>query len=323
MTDKELHFQALSIINDIRKAEKSGERIPLYKMNHLEARNAYLAMTESLSPPAPKVFQVKNFFIELRKIKIPIRYYRGIKHSKKNILPVTVFFHGGGWVIGDLDTHDVVCRQLANLGDFDVISVNYRMGPENSFPAAVNDATSSINWIANNKINLPIDSSKIAVCGDSAGGNLAAVCCINSKINSGPLITYQTLIYPATHMGNNYPSKNKYDGYILSKRLMKWFEEKYIGNNQGDFSYSDWRISPICYDYLHNLPPALIIMAECDPLKDEGIAYAEKLKKSGNDVETVIFDGQIHGFLTMGARIDDADKLITMVARRISASLSK
>ncbi len=236
---------------------------------------------------------------------------------------MTVFFHGGGWVIGDLDTHDVVCRQLANLGDFDVISVNYRVGPENSFPAAVNDATSSINWIANNKINLPIDSSKIAVCGDSAGGNLAAVCCINSKINSGPLITYQTLIYPATHMGNNYPSKNKYDGYILSKRLMKWFEEKYIGNNQGDFSYSDWRISPICYDYLHNLPPALIIIAGCDPLKDEGIAYAEKLKKSGNDVETIIFDGQIHGFLTMGARIDDADKLITMVARRISASLSK
>ena len=130
-------------------------------------------------------------------------------------MPLTIFFHGGGWVIGDLDTHDVVCRQLANEGKFDVLSIDYRMGPEHRFPTAINDAINSINWIVKNSLNFPINKEKIAVCGDSAGGNIAAVCCINSKINNGPKISFQALIYPSTHLGSHYKSKEKYDGYIL------------------------------------------------------------------------------------------------------------
>ena len=321
MVDKELNKQALSIIMDIRTAEKSGDRIPLYQMTHIEARNAYLAMRESLSPPPPKVYQVKNFVINKNNAEIPVRYYRGAQHKKGHILPITVFFHGGGWVIGDLDTHDVVCRQLANLGNFDVISIDYRMGPENPFPAAVDDALSSIEWVKSNELGLPINNSKIAVCGDSAGGNLAAVCCINSKINFGPSIIYQVLIYPATHMGSNYPSKSKYDGYILSKKLMQWFQEKYIQKKNNNSIYNDWRVSPICSDQLSDLPPSLVIVAGCDPLKDEGLAYAEKLKKFGNDSEIISFEGQIHGFLTMGARINDTEKLINIVAKKINKAL--
>jgi len=314
MTDKELHPEALSIINDIREAEKNGERVPMYKMNHIEARNAYLAMRGSLSPPAPDVHNILDIKIPVKGQKIKARYYRGINNNNKNLLPVTIFFHGGGWVIGDLETHDVVCRQLANQGNFDVISIDYRMGPEYKFPTAIKDSIDSINWLANNSLNLPIDTNKIAVCGDSAGGNIAAVCCINSKINSGPKISFQVLIYPSTHLGSDYPSKNKYDGFILSKLLMKWFEEKYINKND----LKDWRAAPMLYKDLKGLPPSLIIVAGCDPLKDEGIEYGKKLIKADNYVEIKEFEGQIHGFLTMGARISDTEKLIKLICNKIN-----
>ena len=313
MSDKNLHPEALAIINDIRSAEESGDRIPLYNMDHIEARNAYLAMRGSLSPPAPEVYNVIDIKIPVEGGNIKARYYRGINNPHNNILPVTIFFHGGGWVIGDLETHDVVCRQLSNEGNFDVIAIDYRMGPEYRFPTAINDSIASITWVKNNTSNLPIDINKIAVCGDSAGGNIATVCCINSKINLGTPISFQALIYPSTHMGAQYTSKEEYDGYILSKPLMSWFEDKYIDKDQ----LNDWRAAPILFNDLTKLPPSLILVAGCDPLKDEGIAYGEKLKKAGNNVETKVFDGQIHGFLTMGARIKDTAKLISLVSNRI------
>ena len=316
MIDDELHPEALSIIKDIRIAENSGERIPMYNMNHMEARASYLAMRSALSPPAPKILKSINIKIPVENQKISARYYRGINKDEKELLPLTIFFHGGGWVIGDLDTHDVVCRQLANEGQFDVLAIDYRMGPEHRFPTAINDAINSINWVNKNPLDLPIMNNKIAVCGDSAGGNIAAVCCINSKINAEPKIKFQALIYPSTHLGSNYKSKEKYDGYILSKLLMKWFEEKYINKNQ----LNDWRAAPILFEDLSNLPNTLIVVAGCDPLRDEGIAYGEKLKKAGNKVEIKIFEGQIHGFLTMGARISDTNKLIKLVSEKITNS---
>ena len=314
MQDNELHPDALEIINDVRIAEKSGERIPMYEMNHINARESYLAMRSALSPATPDVLEVKDIEIPVENDNIKARFYRGINNNKNDVLPVTIFFHGGGWVIGDLDTHDVVCRQLANQGNFDVIAIDYRMGPEFRFPIAINDAVNSINWVKKNPLKLPIDSSKIAVCGDSAGGNIATVCCIHSKINSGPLISFQALVYPSTHMGTNYPSKDKYDGYILSKKLMSWFEEKYIDKDQ----FMDWRAAPILYKNLSDLPKSLIVVAGCDPLKDEGIAYGQALIQAGNSSEIVNFDGQIHGFLTMGARIKDTEKLINLLSKKIS-----
>ena len=316
MFDDELHPEALSIIKDIRIAENSGERIPMYNMNHMEARASYLAMRSALSPPTPKILKSINIKIPVENQKISARYYRGVNKDEKKLLPLTIFFHGGGWVIGDLDTHDVVCRQLANEGQFDVLAIDYRMGPEHRFPTAIDDAINSINWVNKNPLDLPIMNNKIAVCGDSAGGNIAAVCCINSKINAEPKIKFQALIYPSTHLGSNYKSKEKYDGYILSKLLMKWFEEKYINKNQ----LNDWRAAPILFEDLSNLPNTLIVVAGCDPLRDEGIAYGEELKKAGNKVEIKIFEGQIHGFLTMGARISDTNKLIKLVSEKITNS---
>ena len=228
----------------------------MYNMNHMEARASYLAMRSALSPPAPKILKSINIKIPVENQKIRARYYRGINKDEKELLPLTIFFHGGGWVIGDLDTHDVVCRQLANEGQFDVLAIDYRMGPEHRFPTAIDDAINSINWVNKNPLDLPIMNNKIAVCGDSAGGNIAAVCCINSKINAEPRIKFQALIYPSTHLGSNYKSKEKYDGYILSKLLMKWFEEKYINKNQ----LNDWRAAPILFEDLSNLPNTLILL---------------------------------------------------------------
>ena len=257
MFDDELHPEALSIIEDVRLAENIRRKDSMYKMSHIEARNAYLAM-RSIIAPAPEVLKIKDIKIPVENQEINARYYRGINKDEKELLPLTIFFHGGGWVIGDLDTHDVVCRQLANEGKFDVLSIDYRMGPEHRFPTAINDAINSINWIVKNSLNFPINKEKIAVCGDSAGGNIAAVCSINSKINNGPKISFQALIYPSTHLGSHYKSKEKYDGYILSKLLMNWFEEKYINKNELD----DYAATPILYKDLGDLPNTLIAVAD-------------------------------------------------------------
>lgn len=317
MNKNDLHPEALAIINDMEKAEKTGDKIPLHKMSTIDARNAYLAMRGSLSPPAPKVLIVKNLKILVKKTKINARYYKGLKNKDK-YSPILIFFHGGGWVIGDLDTHDVICRQLANEGNFDVISVAYRLAPEYKFPVAINDAIDSINFISSNPYNLAYDKSKIALCGDSAGGNIAAVCSINAKINSYPQILFQALIYPSTHLGSNYQSMEKYDGFILSKQLMKWFEEKYLDKKD----LNDWRAAPILYDNLKGLPETLLIVAGCDPLRDEGEAFAKALKDAGNKVEFHEFLGQIHGFLTMGARIKDTEKLIKLLCNKINKAFN-
>lgn len=313
----DLDKEALSVINDIKEAERSGKRIPLHKMSYIEARKSYLEMRNALSPPPPEVGISFDFNIPVKEGLIKARYFRGKNKDKKKILPITIFFHGGGWVIGNIDTHDVVCRQIANKGNFDVISINYRKAPEYKFPFAINDSINSIKFIIKNSMNLPIDPNKIALCGDSAGGNIATVCCIDAKINSYPNISFQALIYPSTYLSSNYNSRKKYDGLILSKPLMRWFEEKYVDKDQ----LNDWRVSPILYKDLSNLAPSLIVVAGCDPLKDEGVAYGEALKNAGNISETKIFYGQIHGFLTMGARISDTRKLINLVCERIDKAI--
>ena len=311
MKKNELAPDALKVINAIEKAEKEGSILPMYNLSHVEARKLYLSLRDSFSPAAPKVYKVINFNVPSRK-KIKARYYKGLK-NKARIVPITIFFHGGGWVVGNLDTHDVICRQLANRGNFDVISIDYGLAPENKFPIAIEDSIEAINFVANNPMELDYDKNKIALCGDSAGGTIASVCCIDAKIKKNPLISFQVLIYPSTHLGKHYTSKDKYEGLILSKKLMDWFQEKYIRKDE----LNDWRAAPILYKNLNSLPPALVIVAGCDPLKDEGKAFAKALINSGNKVELVEFKGQIHGFLTMGARISDTKKLINLICRKI------
>ena len=236
---------------------------------------------------------------------IPARIYTP-KNPRKTggLAPVLVFFHGGGWVIGDLDSHDVVCRKLADEGRLIVISVDYRLAPEHKFPAAVDDAIAATKWIADNAKQLGIDASRLSVGGDSAGGNLAAVVAIAARDGNGPAIAGQVLIYPATDFAMTHPSHSEPEtSILLTHSVIKWFKDHYLG----DADINDWRASPARATTLQGLPPAYVLTAGADPLRDEGDEYAERLKQAGVAVTYRHFPGQFHGFFTMGKLLQQAN----------------
>jgi acetyl esterase len=233
-------------------------------------------------------------------------------------LPVLAFFHGGGWCIGDLDTHDPVCRQLASAAQCAVLAVDYRLAPENTFPAAVDDCFAALRFLAAEGAALDIDSSRIAVGGDSAGGNLAAVAALMAR-EAGLPLKAQILIYPATDFSRDRPSHEDYaDGFLLTRESMAWFGGNYLSPS----AHRDWRASPILAPDHRGLPPAIVIVGECDPLRDESRDYAETLVAAGNQASFHLYPGMIHGFFTMGGAIAAADRAVAQSAallRRVFA----
>jgi acetyl esterase len=221
-------------------------------------------------------------------------------------LPVLAFFHGGGWCIGDIDTHEPVCRELAAAAGCVVLSVDYRLAPENRFPAAAEDCFAAVRFLAAEGRSLGIDPARIAVGGDSAGGNLAAVTAIAAR-DAGIALKGQVLIYPATDWVNTYASRRDYaEGFLLTEESMSWFGNNYIDAA----SHRDWRASPILAPDLSRLPPAVVICGACDPLLGESLAYAEKLRAAGNEATFHLVPGMIHGFYTMGGAISAADQAV-------------
>jgi acetyl esterase len=216
-----------------------------------------------------------------------------------------VFFHGGGWVIGNLDSHDVACRKLADEGQLIVISIDYRLAPEHKFPAAVNDVVAATKWIAGNAKQLGIDASRLTVGGDSAGGNLAAVVAISARDGNGPALAGQVLIYPAVDFAMKHPSHSEPEtSILLTHSAIKWFTGLYLNSTaDGD----DWRASPTRATTLAGLPPAYVLTAGADPLRDEGDEYAKRLKEAGVAVTYRHFPGQFHGFFTMGRLLPQAN----------------
>jgi len=226
--------------------------------------------------------------------QIPARVY--IPREGED-LPVLVFFHGGGWVLGDLDSVDSLCRSLANAADCVVVSVEYRLAPEHKFPAAVEDAYSATKWTANSATSFSGDPRRIAVGGDSAGGNLAAAVSLMARDKHGPPIVFQLLIYPATnHAFDTTSYSDNAEGYWLSKDDMRWFWNHYLRDElDGRNPYA----SPSRAADLSSLPPAFVITAEFDPLKDEGEAYAARLRECGVLVKITRYDGMIHDFVNI------------------------
>ena len=260
---------------------------------------------------------IKNFKIE----GIPVRYYRGKNNSINEELPIMLYFHGGGWVVGNLDTHDQVCRMLVSNAKYDIISVDYSLAPEATFPHAVNDGKKVLQAIVRKKFNLKINNKKIILCGDSAGGNIATVLCDYNKNTLKANIILQVLIYPATHMFSQYESKNKYDGLILSKKLMSWFENHYCPKNIRKKYADDKRLSPIKNKKMKGMPSTLIILAECDPLFDEGYLYGNRLEESNVKVQVKVYKGLMHGFLTMGGVIKEVKEVINFINKKINYHL--
>jgi acetyl esterase len=288
------------------KAFQEAGRPPYETVTPSEARQLYLAGRVVSNPEPPALESAEPLAIPAPHGSIPARIYTPKNPRQTDgLAPALVFFHGGGWVIGDLDSHDVVCRKLADEGRLIVISVDYRLAPEHKFPAAVDDSIAATKWIAGNARQLGIDASRLIVGGDSAGGNLAAVVAIAARDGNGPAIAGQVLIYPATDFAMTHPSHSEPEtSILLTHSVIKWFRDHYLN---GAADVHDWRASPARAKTLIGLPPAYVLTAGADPLRDEGDEYAARLKEAGVAVTYRHFPGQFHGFFTMGKLLQQAN----------------
>ena len=312
-----LHPQARALLDLI---EQSG--LPAtHTLAPVEARKLYRERRAYSQPAPPPVASVQDQHAPGPHGPIPLRIYRPLGAAPAAILPVLVFYHGGGWTIGDLDTHDTLCRELCNGAGICVVAVDYRMGPEHRFPAAVDDSLAAAYWVQREAVALHVDAARIAVGGDSAGGNLAAVVALAARDAADLPLLFQLLIYPATDMRRGAPSHTSNgSGYLLTRETMTYFHDHYLGGAAQD---GDWRASPLLAGSLAALPPALIITAGFDPLRDEGMQYAERLTADGSLAVQVCFERQIHGFITMGRVLDDANTAVALCAAELARVLHR
>jgi acetyl esterase len=296
----------------VYKAFKEAGRPAYETLTAPEARDFYMQARLAVNPEPPELQSAEPLDIPAPHGTIPARLYTPKTLRKKaGLAPCLVFFHGGGWVIGNLETHDVVCRKLAHEGELIVISVDYRLAPEHRFPAAVDDAITATTWISANAGKLGLDPSRLIVGGDSAGGNLAAVVALAARDGGGPAIAGQMLVYPATEFARNHPSHREPEtSILLTHSVIGWFSNHYL--NGADIG--DWRASPARAKTLAGLPPAYVLTAGADPLRDEGDEYAACLKKAGVPVTYKHFPGQFHGFFTMGKLLNQANIAVTEIA---------
>jgi acetyl esterase len=236
------------------------------------------------------------------------------------VSPVVVFFHGGGFVIGNLDGHDETCRTLCAGSEATVVSVDYRLAPEHPFPAAVDDALAAARWVAANADELRVDADRLAVAGDSAGANLATVVARLARDAGGPAVCFQLLVYPVTDMHAETGSRARYGepGYFLRAPLMHWFHEQYLSRPE---DAHDPRASPLLAPDLRGMPPAHVVLGGCDPLRDEGLAYATRLAEHDVPVEVRTYDGVFHGFFGLRGLLPEADEAARVAHAALRAAL--
>lgn len=293
-------------------------RPPYETLTPPEAREVSRNGRAVLQPDPPEVAELRELSARAAHGPIPMRLYRAAG-AASGPLAGLVYFHGGGWVVGDLDTHDTLCRQIANAAGCVVVSVDYRLGPEHKFPAAVDDSIAATAWVSEHAADLGIDPARLAVGGDSAGGNLAAVVSLHARDHGGPPIALQALIYPGTDMSMRHDSHRRYgEGLFLTHSMILWFVNHYL---RTPADREDWRASPIMAPDLSRLPPAVVITAGFDPLVEEGEEYAQKLIAAGVPVTVRRFPGQIHGFITMSRLIPEAYAAVEEVALAIRSRL--
>ncbi|CAD5371667.1 Acetyl hydrolase [Rubrivivax sp. A210] len=285
---------------------------PVHTLSVEEGRRMYLERRFFTQPHPPAVAAVS----ELRTDGgIPLRLYRPLADGKA----VLVYFHGGGWTIGDLDTHDVLCRQLCAAGGAAVISVDYRLAPEHRFPAAFDDCLAATRWVRREAAALGLDPARLAVGGDSAGGNLAAAVCLGLREAGEPQPALQLLIYPATDQRAGSPSHaSRGQGYLLTADSIAYYRGHYLPDPA---SWADWRASPLLAASHASLAPALVLTAGYDPLVDEGRQYADALSAAGTPAQYLCFERQIHGFITMTKVIAEARTAVAVCAAALREAL--
>lgn len=307
-----VHPQVKTLLDGLAQAGGPA----LSEMTPVEAREMFKSLTAFDQPE--EVTRVDDRVVPGDGIDIPVRVYTP-QDAVGGDAPLLVWLHGGGWVIGDLDTADATARALANRSGAVVVSVDYRLAPEHPFPAGLEDALAALTWSVENAELLGVDASRVAVGGDSAGGNLAAALCQRVRDEFGPHIDFQLLAYPVVDCTLSHPSIDENaEGYFLTKDAMVWF----VGHYLADCDPKAAAASPLHADTLAGLPPALVITAQLDPLRDEGEAYAAALRDAGVSVEAVRYDGQIHGFMGMAALLDDGKHALDLAGAALRTALS-
>lgn len=300
-----------SVLDRIRRAGMP----PLYRLPVLEARTAYTLRAEVLELPRARLERVEDLRVPtLDGAALPARLYA----SSRERLPVLLYLHGGGFTIGNLETHDSLCRQLALRSGAAVLALDYRLAPEHRFPTAVNDSWAAMKWLGEQGEALGLDSTRLAVGGDSAGGTLAAVAALHAR-DIGLRLALQLLITPGTTAHQDTPSHRQFaNGFLLDAEGIAWFFEHYIAREDR----SDWRFAPLNADDVDGVAPACVILAECDPLVDEGVAYADKLRAAGVSVDLELYRGVTHDFIKMGRVLPEAGASQALIGAALKAAFA-
>ena len=289
---------------------------PLYEMSVEEARAADLAAIRAETAPPTPVARVENFEFEGAAGPLPARLYAPAARRRP---PVLVYFFGGGWVVGQIDTADAIARSLTSAADIAIFVPGYRLAPEYKFPAAVEDAEAAVHWVARNAADLGVDGAQVAVGGDSAGGNLAAAVTHLLRDAGGPRLVFQLLVYPVTeYLADTQSAQAVDDPVFFNPRSVRWYWERYLPSPEHG---RDQRASPLLAERFERLPPALVITAEHDPLRDEGEQYAEKLAAAGVPVRLSRYDGMVHGFFAMTRQLAGARDAHAKAASALRAAL--
>jgi acetyl esterase len=276
-----------------------ARRTPFHAQGAVAARAAYVQAAEVLAPPRAPVARVEDLQVPVGEGAVVAARLYAPSHDR---LPVTMYLHGGGFVIGGLETHDGLCRQLALRSGAAVVAIDYRLAPEHRFPVAVDDGWAAMRWLATQGDALGLDTKRLAVAGDSAGGTLAAVCAIHAR-DIGLALAQQVLITPGVIAHADSESHRRFaNGFLLEAETIRWFFDQYIDASQRE----DWRFAPLLADDLDGVAPAFVLLAEADPLVDEGLAYADRLRASGVPVSLELVRGVTHDFIKLGRLLPEA-----------------
>jgi acetyl esterase len=298
-------------MRDVLNRIKRANRPPFHTLTPAAAKAAYEAGAGVLEIPKPVLARVEDLRIPARDgYGLPARLYA----PSVERLPLLLYFHGGGFTIGSVATHDVLCRQLSHLSGCAVVSVDYRLAPEHKFPMAANDAWDALKWLAARSTGLGLDETRVAIGGDSAGGTLAAMCAILAR-DAGLPLALQLLFYPGCAAHQDTPSHQLFaGGFVLEEADITWFFNHYL---RSPADREDWRFAPLNAADVDGVAPAWLGLAECDPLVDEGVMYADKLRTAGVQVDLEIYRGVTHEFIKMGRIIPEARQAHADAARAL------
>jgi acetyl esterase len=306
----------------VLQAMARAGRAPLHSLTPAQAKAAYAAGAQVLEVPARRMARLEDFSVPARDAyPLPVRLYAPeLRSADAPPLPWLVYFHGGGFTIGSPATHDVLCRELSHQAGCAVVSVDYRLAPEHRFPVAVHDAWDALQALVAAAPRLGLNASRVAVGGDSAGGTLAAVCALLAR-DAGLPLALQLLVYPGCAAQQDSDSHLSFgQGFVLEQSAIQWFFGHYLGQPN---EREDWRFAPLNAPDLEAVAPAWLALAECDPLHDEGLLYADRLRASGVAVDLEIYRGVTHEFIKMGRVIPEALRFHVDAGRALRQAFDK